>query len=107
MLALVSYAAAFSALTFHLYPLLLERGLDAAGFVSILAVIGPAPVAVRSLTWFFSPQPPARAVVPMIVIVFLLALSGFALSLTDGFATSATAVRDAAAKPTLPIVSPA
>src|SRR5690606_23436951 len=45
MLALFAYATAFSALTFHLYPLLLERGLTAAGVVTVLAVIGPAQVA--------------------------------------------------------------
>src|SRR3546814_2489428 len=76
MLALVSYAAAFSALTFHLYPFLLERGLDAAGVVAVLAVIGPAQVAGRILIWFFAPHAPVRSVGSMIVIVFPLAVTG-------------------------------
>ena len=41
LVALVGYEPAFSALTFHLYPLLLERGLSTACVVAVLAVIGP------------------------------------------------------------------
>src|SRR3546814_1479523 len=93
MLALVSYAAAFSALTFHLYPFLLERGLDAAGVVAVLAVIGPAQVAGRILIWFFAPHAPVRSVGSMIVIVFPLAVTGFALAPPDVFAIAAIAAR--------------
>ncbi|WP_274427029.1 MFS transporter [Chelativorans sp. YIM 93263] len=80
ILAFVSYAAAFSTLTFHLYPLLLERGLKAADVVIIIAVIGPAQVAGRILIWVFAPHAPVRAVGSMIVIVFPLAVLGFALA---------------------------
>lgn len=80
VVSLVSYAAAFSALTFHLYPLLLERDLDTAGVVAVLAVIGPAQVGGRILIWFFAPHAPVRSVGSMVVIVFPLAVAGFALA---------------------------
>ncbi|MCT7374703.1 MFS transporter [Chelativorans salis] len=78
MLSFVSYAAAFSTLTFHLYPLLLERGLDATGVVAVMAVIGPAQVAGRILIWVFAPHAPVRSIGSMIVIIFPLAVVGFA-----------------------------
>jgi len=78
MVALVGYEAAFAALTFHLYPFLLERGLDSTGVVSVLAVIGPAQVAGRLLIMFLAPNAPVRKVGSIIVIVFPLAVVGFA-----------------------------
>ncbi|MBN9249783.1 MAG: MFS transporter, partial [Mesorhizobium sp.] len=80
MVALVGYEAAFAALTFHLYPLLLERGLDTAGVITVLAVIGPAQVAGRILIMVFAPNAPIRRVGSMIVIAFPLAVVGFALA---------------------------
>ncbi|HEV7368452.1 MFS transporter [Arenibaculum sp.] len=41
------YTGIFSALSYHLYPLLMERGLGAAAVVGAIAVIGPAQVAGR------------------------------------------------------------
>ncbi len=76
-LALVSYAAAFSTLTFHLYPLLLERGLGAAGVVTVMAVIGPAQVFGRILIWAFAPHAPVSTIGSLIVIIFPLAVAGF------------------------------
>lgn len=76
--ALVGYEGAFAALTFHLYPLLLERGLDTAGVVTVLAVIGPAQVAGRVLIMIFVPNAPIRRVGSIIVVVFPLAVLGFA-----------------------------
>lgn len=46
-LCFVAHAGVMSAFVFHLYPILLERGLDTAGVVSVIAVIGPAQVAGR------------------------------------------------------------
>jgi MFS family permease len=80
MLAWISYAAAFSALTYHLYPLLLERGLDAAGVVIVLAVIGPAQVAGRILIRAFASGAPVRMLGSAIVIVFPLAVIGFSFA---------------------------
>jgi predicted MFS family arabinose efflux permease len=78
MLAWISYAAAFSSLTYHFYPLLLERGLDASGVVMVLAVIGPAQVAGRVLIRAFASEAPVRKLGSAIVIVFPLAVIGFA-----------------------------
>jgi MFS family permease len=80
MLAWISYAAAFSALTYHLYPLLLERGLDAAGVVIVLAVIGPAQVAGRVLIRVFASGAPVRTLGLAIAIVFPLAVIGFSFA---------------------------
>jgi hypothetical protein len=78
MLAWVSYAFAFSTLTYHFFPLLLERGLDSAGAVAVLAVIGPAQVAGRILVRAFAADLPVRSLGSAIVIVFPLAVIGFA-----------------------------
>lgn len=78
MLAWVSYAAAFSSLTYHFYPLLLERGLDPSGVVMVLAVIGPAQVAGRVLIRAFASEAPVRKLGTVIVIVFPISVIGFA-----------------------------
>jgi MFS family permease len=46
-LASTTHAAAFTAFTFHIYPLLLERGFSAPSVVTAMALIGPAQVAGR------------------------------------------------------------
>ncbi|MBC2859960.1 MFS transporter [Stappia sp. 28M-7] len=80
MLAWVSYAAAFSSLTYHLYPLLLERGLDAAGVVAVMAVIGPAQVAGRIAIRMLAPAAPVRVIGSAVVIVFPLAAAALAFA---------------------------
>lgn len=100
----VSYAAAFSALTFHLYPLLLERGLDAAGVVAVMAVIGPAQVAGRILIWVFAPNSPVRSIGSMIAIVFPLAVLGYAMAPPDVFVLAAIAAFYGAANGMITIV---
>ncbi len=81
--AFVAYAAAFSTLTFHLYPLLIERGLTAAGVVTVLAVIGPAQVAGRILIWLVIPNAPVRVFGSVMVVAFPLAAIGLALAPPD------------------------
>lgn len=54
LLAMLAYAAAFSAFTFHMYPMLLEGGLDVGEVVSALALIGPAQVGGRVLVSLFA-----------------------------------------------------
>ncbi len=78
MIAWISYAAAFSSLTYHFYPLLLERGLDSSGVVMVLAVIGPAQVAGRVMILAFAAEAPARKLGSAVVIVFPLVVIGFA-----------------------------
>lgn len=104
MLAFVSYAAAFSTLTFHLYPLLLERGLDAAGVVAVMAVIGPAQVAGRILIWVFAPRAPVRSIGSMIVVVFPLAVVGFAWAPPEVFVIAVIAAFYGAANGMITIV---
>jgi predicted MFS family arabinose efflux permease len=104
MLAWISYAAAFSSLTYHFYPLLLERGLDSTGAVMVLASIGPAQVAGRLLIRAFAPEMPVRALGSAIVIVFPLAVIGFALAPPDVLVIAAIAVFYGAANGTITIV---
>lgn len=103
-LALVAYAAAFSAMTFHLYPMLLEKGLDAAGVVTVLTVIGPAQVAGRVLVWSVVPNAPIRVVGALVAIVLPLAIAGFALAPADVVAVAAVAVVYGAANGIITIV---
>lgn len=103
-LSFVCYAAAFSALTFHIYPLLLERGLEAAGVVTVMAVIGPAQVAGRIVIWAFAPHAPVRSVGSIIVIVFPLAVAGFALAPPDVLVIAAIAACYGAANGMITIV---
>jgi MFS family permease len=46
-IAFAAHAMTFSALTFHLYPLLLERGFAPGAVVAAMALIGPAQVGGR------------------------------------------------------------
>jgi hypothetical protein len=47
LIAFTVYDATFSGLSFHLYSLLLERGLDTATVVTVIAVLDPSQVAGR------------------------------------------------------------
>ncbi len=49
MICFIAYYATFSALAFHLVPMLTDRGFDPALIVGALAVIGPCQVAGRVL----------------------------------------------------------
>jgi hypothetical protein len=63
------YNATFSALTFHLVPLLSERGLPMALIIGALATIGPAQVAGRILLVALG-RVPTALVGRLIVLVF-------------------------------------
>ena len=71
--AFTAYIATFSAFTFHLYPLLLERGFDTAMVVAAMMCIGPAQVAGRIAIWVFASHASVRAIGSIIVIAFPLA----------------------------------
>ena len=75
-LAFTAYAATFSAFTFHLYPLLLEKGLSATEVVTAMMMIGPAQVAGRLVIWRLAPGAPVRIIGSLVVIAFPLALGG-------------------------------
>lgn len=73
-----AFAASFSAFAYHVYPLLLERGMSEAAAVTVIAVIGPAQVAGRVAVWGLAPRAPVRIVGSLVVGIFPLALLGFA-----------------------------
>jgi predicted MFS family arabinose efflux permease len=76
LLSFMVYAAIFSAFTFHLYPLLLERGLNSAQVVMVLAVIGPAQVVGRFLMWRLAPRASIQMIGSLIVVLFPLVFLG-------------------------------
>ncbi|HEY0834085.1 MAG TPA: MFS transporter, partial [Azospirillum sp.] len=83
--AFTVYYGVFSGLTFHLYPLLLERGYDAATVVGAIAIIGPAQVAGRIAVWVFLRRRSIRVVgavtvlgLPAALLLLVLLPPGFA-----------------------------
>ncbi|WP_181705400.1 MFS transporter [Chthonobacter rhizosphaerae] len=72
--AFTAYAATFSAFTFHLYPLLVERGLATSDVVAAMMVIGPAQVLGRILIWRLAPRSPVRVIGATVVLAFPVAL---------------------------------
>ena len=62
-----AYYATFAALTFHLVPLMVERGVSNAVLVTTMALIGPAQVAARAL-WFTAGRSVHVSTVGVIVV---------------------------------------
>lgn len=71
---LVTYFATFSALTYHLYPLLIERGLSVSATVAVMAVIGPAQVGGRVLVWLWFGGTGVRKVGAVAITAFPVAI---------------------------------
>jgi predicted MFS family arabinose efflux permease len=67
------YTGIFSALSYHLYPLLTERGFEAAAVVGAIAVIGPAQVAGRIVVSALAGRVPISRLGSVIVAGFPLA----------------------------------
>lgn len=86
--ALTTYAAVFSAFTFHMYPLLLERGLNTTSVVQAIALIGPAQVAGRIILSIFARRIPIRLVGTVITLIFPL-IFGALMLMQPGFWTIA------------------
>jgi predicted MFS family arabinose efflux permease len=61
-IAFTLYSGAFAALTYHLYPLLLERRLAEGPVVAGIALIGPAQVAGRIVFWWFARNLPIHGI---------------------------------------------
>lgn len=78
--AFTAYSATFGAFTFHLYPMLLERGFEAGWAVAAIAVIGPAQVAGRMAVGIFAGSVSGRRIGCITVAVFPLALTIFHLA---------------------------
>jgi predicted MFS family arabinose efflux permease len=79
------YYGTFSGLTYHLYPLLLERGFAASTVVGAIAVIGPAQVAGRIAIWVFARDWSVRTIgivtvlaLPVSLVLLMLLPSGIA-----------------------------
>ena len=70
LVSFTAHSATFTVLTYHLYPLLLERGQTAAAAVTVLAVIGPAQVAGRIVMRLAAPGVSARALGSLVVLGF-------------------------------------
>ncbi|MEZ5780706.1 MAG: MFS transporter [Rhizobiaceae bacterium] len=104
MLAWLSYAFAFASLTYHLFPLLVERGLASGDAVLVLTVIGPAQVAGRLLVRVLASEAPVRKLGSVIVMVFPLAVIGFAFAPPQVLVIAAVAGMFGVANGTITIV---
>ena len=69
------YYGTFSGLTFHLYPLLLERGFGASTVVGAIAMIGPAQVAGRLAIWVLARDRSVRAIGMATVLALSVSLT--------------------------------
>jgi len=78
-LAFIAFTATFSAFSYHVYPMLLERGMDTTSVVTVIAVIGPAQVAGRIAIWTLAPNASMRSIGSAVMIAFPLSLAAFAL----------------------------
>jgi predicted MFS family arabinose efflux permease len=104
LVAFTVYYATFSGLTYHLYPLLIEKGFDTAMVVAAIALIGPAQVAGRIAIWVFAEKAPVRVIGKGVVLAFPVALL-LLLLLPPAFASLAVyAIVYGAANGTLTIV---
>ncbi|MDX2273954.1 MAG: MFS transporter [Hyphomonadaceae bacterium] len=79
-LAFTAHAGAFTAFTFHLYALLLERGFNTQDIVIAMAVIGPAQVAGRIAMSIFARGASIRRIGSVVVLGFPVAFAIFAAS---------------------------
>jgi len=77
-LAYTAHAAAFTAFTFHIYPLLLERGFSAPSAVTAIALIGPAQVAGRFAITALARRASMRRIGSFAVAAFPVAFIGLA-----------------------------
>ncbi len=103
-LAFMLYFAAFTGVTFHLYPLLSERGLDAAHVVTIMAIIGPAQVAGRVLIIVLARGTPIALVGCFTTLTLAVSLLGLGAAGTDMVALIGFALVYGAANGILTIV---
>lgn len=92
LVSLTAYAAMFSAFTFHMYPLLRERGIDTASVVQAIALIGPAQVAGRVVISLFGARASMRAVGTAVVTIFPLAFGALAFLRADFLTVAAVCV---------------
>jgi len=87
-IAFTLYSGAFAALTYHLYPLLLERGFAEATVVGAIALVGPAQVAGRVVVWWTARGRSVRGI-GMATVVALPASLLVLIALPSSFASVA------------------
>lgn len=73
-----TYTATFSALIFHFYPMMLERGFSTSAVVAAMTLIGPAQVAGRVVIRFAGTKTSGRRIGSLVVIAFPIAMAIFA-----------------------------
>ncbi len=77
-LSFTAYAAMFSAFTFHMYPMLIERGIETVVVVQAIALIGPAQVAGRILIGLFAAKVSMRVIGSLITATFPVTFAALA-----------------------------
>jgi predicted MFS family arabinose efflux permease len=88
LVAFTIYYGRFSGLSYHLYSVLLERGLNSTTVVAVIALIGPAQVAGRIVVWRFAERASVRVVGRVVVLAFPIAIA-LLLLLPPGFTSLA------------------
>ena len=78
MLAFAAHASAFTAFTFHMYPMLLEFGFGTAAIVAAMAIIGPAQVGGRIAITLLASRASIRRVGAITVLGFPIAFGALA-----------------------------
>ena len=91
LIAFTIYYATFSGLTYHLYPLLIERGFDTSRVVAAIIILGPAQVTGRIFIWAVAERVSIRSIGKVVVLAFPIAL-GILILLPPVFASLAVFV---------------
>lgn len=80
LVALTIYASMMSTFTFHMYPMLQEKGISTLEVVQVISTIGPAQVLGRVLISLFAPKISMRVMGSILVGLFPIP---FAMLMTD------------------------
>jgi predicted MFS family arabinose efflux permease len=74
MLCFTAYYATFAAMTFHLIPLLIERGFSTGVVVAAMAFVGPAQVAARVVLLALGPRMSTAVTGHVVFLAFPLSI---------------------------------
>lgn len=85
ILCFVAYGFGWSAVTFHVIPLLTERGVALAEIVAAIALIGPAQVGGRLLLFFFGAKASARDIGRVVMAIPALSILVLIFAAPFGF----------------------
>ncbi|MEM9220636.1 MAG: MFS transporter [Cyanobacteria bacterium P01_F01_bin.150] len=98
------FAGATTAFNFHLYPMLIEKGLPLSEVVFLIAILGPSKIAGRSLIWVFSYKMSIAKLGVLVAAVLPIVFVGFAFLPSDFWMLVPFAVAFGAATGTMTIV---